>query len=82
MNAAPFSPKLTVEEALQKGQQTPRVFIEHKTACVGCYLMHFCTLEDVAKTYGLPLEDFLDELRRAAQTNHSASIRSKNEATV
>ncbi len=82
MNVSPFFAKLTVEEALQEGQHIPGVFIEHRTACVGCYLMHFCTLEDVARTYGLPLEDFLDELRRAVQTKHPASTRSKNEATV
>lgn len=82
MGALPFSPNLLVAEALQHGADIPKVFIQRKTACVGCYLMHFCTLEDVAKTYGLPLEEFLGELQQAARTNPSTLIRSKSEKTV
>ena len=73
--AAPlFSPNLTVAEILQTNGDLSRVFIDRKTACVGCYLARFCTLEDVAKTYGFPAEEFLGELQRAAHTNHPSLI--------
>lgn len=69
MDSLQFSPNLTVAETLELGQQISSVFIKLKTACVGCYLTHFCTLEDVAKAYGLSLDDLLGELQQAVQTN-------------
>ena len=69
MDAPLFSPNSTVAQALQYGQEVARVFVKKKTACVGCYLMQFCALEDVAKTYELPLQDFLGDLQRAASLN-------------
>jgi hypothetical protein len=82
MDARLFSPNLSVAETLRKGRPASKVFIEHKTACVGCYLMQFCTLEDVAKTYGLAMDDLLNDLQEAVQTNQSNSTRSKNETTA
>jgi NAD(P)H-hydrate repair Nnr-like enzyme with NAD(P)H-hydrate dehydratase domain len=76
MDAQQFSPNTTVAEALQQGRQISSVFTKFHTACVGCYLTHFCTLADVAKTYELSLEDLVDELRLAVQTTHPL-IRSK-----
>lgn len=82
MDATLFSPDMTVAEALRHGRYITKIFIEKKTACVGCYLMQFCTLEDVAKTYELPLEDFLDDVQRAIQTSQSNLMRSENETTA
>ncbi len=69
MDNLQFSPNLTVAETLKQGQQISSVFIKLKTACVGCYLTHFCTLEDVTKAYGLSPDDLIGELRQAVQTN-------------
>ncbi len=55
-----------VPEALAYASGAPRIFIAHRTACVGCALGRFCTLRDVALTYGLSLEALLAELENAA----------------
>jgi hypothetical protein len=77
MDAKLFIPNLTVTEALQQGQTVARVFVEKKTACVGCYLMQFCTLADVAKTYSLRLDEFLDELQQTIHANNPVLPRSE-----
>jgi len=77
MDNLQFSPKLTIAETLKQGRQISNVFIKLKTACVGCYLTHFCTLEDVAKAYGLSLDDLLGELQQAVHTNQFTLKRSE-----
>jgi len=77
MDNLQFSSKLTVAETLKQGRQVSSVFIKLKTACVGCYLTGFCTLEDVAKTYGLSLDDLLGELQQAVQKNQFTLTRSE-----
>jgi len=74
-----FPPSTTVAEALKAGGPVSRVFLRNQTACTGCYLAHFCSLEDVANTYGLALEPFLDEIQRAAHSHHSILIGAKYE---
>ena len=64
-----FQSNLTVAEALKKDPHVFKVFIRNKTACVGCYLASFCTLRDVATTYGLGLELFLTQLEQAIPSN-------------
>jgi len=49
----------TVEQVLETYPQTADVFIRLKADCVGCRLDRFCTLEEVARDYGLFLDDFL-----------------------
>ena len=78
MTAPLYSPNLTVAQALQSSQDIPSVFIARKTACVGCYLASFCTLDDVAKTYHIPLDEFLGELETAAHSNKPALIGAQN----
>jgi hypothetical protein len=78
MTAPLYSPNLTVAQVLQKDRVLSRVFIDRKTACVGCYLARFCTLDDVAKTYGFPIEEFLGELQRVAHANHPSFIGAQN----
>ena len=73
MDNLQFSPNLTVAETLEQAPQTSSVFIKLKTACVGCYLTHFCTLEDVTKTYGLSMDNLLGELQLATHTNQFTS---------
>jgi hypothetical protein len=81
MNAPTFSAAMTVSDAIQSQPRIARALLELRTLCVGCYLMHFCTLEDVAAAYELPLTDLLEKLRQAAlkspveirRTNETAS---------
>jgi hypothetical protein len=78
MTAPLYSPNLTVARALQTGQDASTVFVAWKTACVGCYLASFCTLDDVVKTYRIPLDEFLGELETAARSNKPALIGAQN----
>ncbi len=82
MSARLFSPNLTVAQTLSKSKETSQIFIRHHTACVGCALAHFCTLKDVAKTYGLSLDDFLRDLQSAAQTHYPTFTGAQNEKHV
>jgi hypothetical protein len=77
MDNLTFSPNLTVAESLEMGRQISSVFIKLKTACVGCYLTRFCTLEDVARAYGLAPDDLLGELQQAVRIYQLALIRSE-----
>jgi hybrid cluster-associated redox disulfide protein len=53
----------TVAQVLEAYPQTAAVFISLKTDCVGCHLDKFCTLEEVAAAYALPLALLLSKLR-------------------
>ena len=52
----------TADRVMKEFPQTVPVFLVLKTACVGCYLKRFCTLEEVAAAYNIPLDDVLDKL--------------------
>jgi hybrid cluster-associated redox disulfide protein len=58
--------RLTVDEVLSVHPRTVSAFLALKTNCVGCHLSRFCTLEDVAKVYELPLDDMLSRLHTCA----------------
>ena len=58
--------QLTVDKVLQKWPQVFTVFMKHQTKCVGCFMQQFCTLKDVAATYGLSLETLIDEIIKAS----------------
>ena len=80
MAARRYTPNLTVAQALKKSSRDlSRVFARRKTACVGCYLAGLCTLEDVSKTYCIPLEEFLGELERAAELDHARVSGAQND---
>lgn len=64
---ASISAKLTVNELLSIYPQTAITFMTLRTSCVGCHLARFCTLEDVARAYELPLQDLLDKLQESVQ---------------
>lgn len=55
--------KMTVSELLMHYPSAISVFIEKKMSCVGCPTETFHTLEDVARIYGIALEQLLNELR-------------------
>lgn len=59
----------TVEQVLATYPQVAAVFIELKTDCVGCHLDRFCTLDEVASAYELPLDWILQKLHESIQTS-------------
>ncbi|HQX01973.1 MAG TPA: hypothetical protein PLQ94_07680 [Anaerolineales bacterium] len=64
MNDVLAVPDTRVEDLLKSDAAVIRFFIHQQTACVGCYLAKFCTLEDVINTYKLNEQSFLSELSK------------------
>lgn len=64
-----FYPELTVAETFKKDARVFKVFIQNKTACVGCDLSRFCQLKEAAVTYNIELDVFIDQLQQAVRTN-------------
>jgi hybrid cluster-associated redox disulfide protein len=65
MSLAALDSSMTVEEVLERWPQAAPVFNHYKSACVGCALSPFCTLEDVAGTYHLDLAGLMADLDHA-----------------
>jgi len=61
--------QLTVEELLKKWPQSYTIFRDRKTGCIGCLLQRFCTLQDVAETYNLSLQDMKRDLELCVNQN-------------
>jgi hybrid cluster-associated redox disulfide protein len=72
MSLAALESSMTVEEVLERWPETALVFNHYKSACVGCALSPFCTLEDVAGTYHLDLAGFLADLRASVSGSESS----------
>ncbi len=53
---------MTVAEVLEKWPETFTVFQEFKTACVGCVMAPFDTMDDVARIYEMDLSDLIEAL--------------------
>lgn len=69
MDTSGIHTTLTVEEILQKWPQAFSVFMEHKTTCPGCFMQQFCTLNDVAKTYQISVEELIAEIENVSNSN-------------
>ncbi len=71
MEQAILAPDLTVDQLLKQWNQVIPVFMRLRLSCVGCPMSPFETLETVAKIYGLPLDNLMNELKTAiaAKTN-------------
>ena len=54
---------MTVNDVLKQWPQTASVFRKYGLACVGCTIAPFCEIGKVAEIYGLPLNQFLHDLR-------------------
>lgn len=59
--------QMTVHKTLADFPGTANVFLALRTGCVGCHLARFCTLEDVARVYDVPLRDLLEGLQVSIQ---------------
>ena len=53
-----------VADLLKKFPQASRFFITQKTACVGCYMARFCSLQDVISIYEIDQTKFFVELKK------------------
>ena len=69
MNTQILQAQLSVEEILKKWPAAYMVFNNHNTACVGCMLQRFCTLQEVAETYSIPLQDLRMDLENSINGN-------------
>ena len=56
---------MTVAELFQRWPQAIPLFLELRTACVGCWMAPFDTLEEVSRNYGLQMGPFIARLEAA-----------------
>jgi hybrid cluster-associated redox disulfide protein len=68
---AEVSGECTVEETMRVCADAVSTFVRLKTHCVGCRLARFCTLEEVSRHYGIPLDSLLERLRNPAALSRS-----------
>jgi hybrid cluster-associated redox disulfide protein len=69
MNTQILPAQMTVEDILKKWPQAYAIFNTRNTACVGCMLQRFCTLQDVAETYLISLSDLVVDLENYVNGN-------------
>ncbi|MDT8307472.1 MAG: DUF1858 domain-containing protein [Anaerolineae bacterium] len=55
---------LSVDTVMQRWPETVSVFQAFRTACVGCLMAPFDTIEDVARNYRLDLDELMHALRQ------------------
>ncbi len=60
-------PDLPLADLMTAWPQTIPVFVGHGMLCVGCLISPFHTVTDACAEYHLDEEDFLAELRQAAE---------------
>ncbi|WP_420556180.1 DUF1858 domain-containing protein [Roseovarius sp.] len=60
-------PDLPLTDLMTAWPQTIPVFVRHGMLCVGCLVSPFHTVTDACAEYHLDEEDFLAELRQAAE---------------
>ncbi|MBY5989170.1 DUF1858 domain-containing protein [Roseovarius atlanticus] len=60
-------PDLPLADLITAWPQTIPVFVRHGMLCVGCLVSPFHTVTDACAEYHLDEEDFLAELRQAAE---------------
>lgn len=70
MNELIPTAEMTVSEVLERWPDTALVFNRYRTACVGCAMAAFDTIDDVARIYHLDLEQFLQALQDVAGDEH------------
>jgi hypothetical protein len=67
----------SVQETLSQHPGASRAFLTLQTECVGCYLARFCSLEDVARTYGILPENLLRELEMTVPESYQPTRRNE-----
>jgi NAD(P)H-hydrate repair Nnr-like enzyme with NAD(P)H-hydrate dehydratase domain len=67
MDRKPPQLHTSVHDTLNDWPETASLFRAFKTACIGCYLARFCSLQDVADTYHIQPEALMEAVRKATQ---------------
>ncbi len=57
--------KLIVADILDRWPQVIPVFLKYKMKCVGCSMAAFEILSDALNNYGIPADQFLDDVNVA-----------------
>ncbi len=70
MDRKPPQLHTSVHETLNDWPETASVFHAFKTACIGCYLARFCSLQDVADTYHAQPEELMEAVYKATQDSN------------
>ncbi|MEO8084739.1 MAG: SCO family protein [Ardenticatenales bacterium] len=64
----------TVEDVLDRCPACASTFVRLQTACIGCVLARFCTVADVAASYGIPLASLIAALAADVAANDGAPV--------
>ena len=59
--------EMRVQTILERWPQTAVIFNRYSSTCIGCAIAPFCTIADAAKIYGLPLEQFANDLKKVIE---------------
>jgi hybrid cluster-associated redox disulfide protein len=62
MDLVQISPEISVSDLFARWPVAIPIFIKRQMSCVGCGMASFDTLEDVARIYGIPVEDLIQEI--------------------
>ena len=58
-----------VDQVLRQLPGAAHIFIAYRTACIGCALAQFCTLEEVSHHYKLDLSRLIADLQENQTTD-------------
>ena len=58
----------TIAELLATYPVAARILVSHRMHCVGCDIAPFETIADACVAYGVTVDDFIAEIRRATAT--------------
>jgi len=70
MDRKPPQLHTSVLETLKDWPETASVFLARQTACIGCYLARFCSLQDVADTYHIQPTEWIEQIGKAIQDSN------------
>jgi hybrid cluster-associated redox disulfide protein len=62
----PITSDTILNELFETWPDTIQFFLARKMSCVGCSMVIFDTVSEAAANYGLPVAEFLAELRSTA----------------
>ncbi|MFO7664121.1 MAG: DUF1858 domain-containing protein [Chloroflexota bacterium] len=66
--------EMKITDVLERWPATADVFHTHTMACVGCAVASFFSIIDAAEVYGLPPQQFIDELIAAIRNDAEEKI--------
>ena len=69
----PVDPRATLDDILRQHPSAARVLLARRMHCIGCAVAAFETLEEACAIYGVPLDEVLDDLGVAVQTEEEGN---------